>query len=174
MGFGKADNNGMRKAINEDADDGFLLKQDAWLNDEFALANLFSQMECHAEIVSCTPIQFNSNNDLDFLFASYLNGFVIDVADALKPGSGDLKLYPLDFVNAASWMISNKCLQQCGGFAPIFQHYGEDKNYADRLKFHKLKMVVCSGVGIIHDRPQELSINLEKGKYQLRCHCHPQ
>ena len=50
------------------------------------------------------------------------------------------KIYEVPFINAAIWLMSNKCLKTVGGFSPVFFHYGEDNNYCHRVIYHNLKI----------------------------------
>ena len=62
------------------------------------------------------------------------------------------EIYDIPFVNAAGWLINNACLMKVGGFDPIFFHYGEDRNYVQRIKYHGFKIGVVSGAVMVHDR----------------------
>jgi GT2 family glycosyltransferase len=101
-------------------------------------------------------------------FARYVRLFAPKLYQEILSEQLTPELHTIKFINAASWVISKPCLKKCGGFAPVFYHYGEDSNYADRAKFHGYKIAVYSGASIIHDRPQIFMIDLEKEKYRKR------
>ena len=65
---------------------------------------------------------------------------------------------------AAHWLISRDCLLKVGGFSPIFPHYGEDNNYAERTIFHGFKIGIVPGAIAIHDREYR-EISAEKRMY---------
>jgi GT2 family glycosyltransferase len=67
------------------------------------------------------------------------------------------KLFEINFVNAAAWLLPKETIKKVGGFDPLFTHWGEDNNYIDRLKYQKLKIGVCSCVRIYHDRGDALT-----------------
>ena len=60
--------------------------------------------------------------------------------------------YQVSYVNAAAWMLSLRCVQDIGGFDPLFFHYGEDRNFCQRLQYHHEKLVIVPGAYIHHDR----------------------
>jgi hypothetical protein len=61
----------------------------------------------------------------------------------------------VDFVNAAIWLVSRKCLLDVGGFDPLFFHRGEDSDYVCRARFHGYDTGVCLNAFATHARPQE-------------------
>ncbi|WP_313098792.1 glycosyltransferase family 2 protein [Epilithonimonas sp.] len=154
LGFGKANNIGLRKALDKGGDYFFLLNQDAWV-DPNTIAELVKQATKNSEYGVISPMHLNGKGDaIDYNVAEYY----------LKPSRcpqlvSDLylkkeinKLYEIEFINAAAWLISKECLKRVGGFSPTFYHYGEDENYANRLHFFKLKMGIYPFVSIYHDR----------------------
>ncbi len=56
------------------------------------------------------------------------------------------------FVNAAAWLLSRELIEKVGYFEPMFNHYGEDRNYSDRVRFHGFKTVIVKNSKIYHDR----------------------
>lgn len=59
---------------------------------------------------------------------------------------------PVDFVNAAGWLVSGECLRWVGGFHPAFFMYGEDLDYVHRLTSMGFRVGVCTGATLFHDR----------------------
>ena len=66
------------------------------------------------------------------------------------------KIYNAEFVNAAAWLISKKCIDTVGGFNPSFFHYAEDNNYIQRLKFHNINVGVVPNAIVFHDRAKRV------------------
>lgn len=66
--------------------------------------------------------------------------------------NGQSGLIPLPFVNAAFWMIPCNVLRTVGGFSPLFYHYGEDVDYANRIKHHGYLIGYSPKVFGCHDR----------------------
>jgi GT2 family glycosyltransferase len=150
LGFGRANNIGLTRALNENADYVFLLNQDAWVEID-TIEKLVSAQSSEYAILS--PVHFNGQgNSLDFGFANYLlnSATTVLISDIylnrLKP------IYEMQYVNAAAWLLNMKCVELVGGFDPSFFMYGEDGNYLQRVKYYGLKVGVCLSTKIYHDR----------------------
>lgn len=153
LGFGKANNIGFRYAIEQHADFVFLLNQDAWVKSN-TIEVLINKMKQNQEYGILSPIHLAGNeNEIDRNFLSYISANEL-MSDLVIKGGTDDKIYEVDFVNAALWLVSSKCLQVIGGFNPIFPHYGEDEDYVNRLRIHGFKIGICSHTFGVHDRPQ--------------------
>lgn len=164
VGFGKANNIGIRKAFQENADFFFLLNQDAWVETN-TIECLVEQMQNHPEYGILSPLQFYDSKTLDRKFNSYLNGKGYEMIQRLGADEGDI-IHQVRFVNAAVWMISRDCIEKVGLFAPIFDQYGEDLNYAHRCKYHDVKIGVYPKAIAYHEReqnpPKEKRVTLKK------------
>ena len=134
LGFGKANNIGMQLALKEGYDAVFLLNQDAWIGSD-TLATLAEQSVKHPEFGILSPVHLNgSGEELDKGFASYAQlASINNLPHRHEPIS-------CPFINAAFWFIPVSTLQRTGGFSPLFYHYGEDKDYVNRLHFHQYKI----------------------------------
>jgi GT2 family glycosyltransferase len=171
LGFGKANNIGLKKALHQNADYVFLLNQDAWLatNTIKVLIDIHKKYQKYAIL---SPVhfagdeQYLDNNFTNYIVQSRCNGFLSDLFND-KDNMKDI--YEIDFVNAAFWLLSKECLQNIGGFDPLFEHYGEDDDYVYRVKFHNYKIALCPKVYGYHARNQDVlnhkSSSLEKEKY---------
>ncbi|WP_293889306.1 MULTISPECIES: glycosyltransferase family 2 protein [unclassified Sphingobacterium] len=141
LGFGKANNIGLEIILKEEYDYAFLVNQDAWV-DRNCLANLIKVNTDNIGIIS--PIHYDgTETTLDHGFAEYTK-------DAITKNS--YRICP--FVNAAFWLIPNTVIRKVGGFAPIFFHYGEDKDYANRINYYGLNIVLAEEAKAYHDRQQ--------------------
>lgn len=155
LGFGQANNIGIRYALDHGVEHVFLLNQDAYLVDN-VLETLISFQKQNPQYGILSPIHITGNQKkLDKNFSSFMlkektgqfySDFVL--GNTLAP------VYEVPFVNAAAWLISKKCLETVGGFDPLFFHYGEDDNYCQRVVFHGLKIGVVPKCFIIHDRAE--------------------
>lgn len=144
LGFGKANNIGLQKAIDENYDFVLLLNQDAWL-EKNTIEALTKSMKGNNDYGIISPIQRNSNeNDIESLFKNYLNKNNVNVEAK--------ELQEVDFVNAAIWLISRKAIELVGAFDPIYPHYGEDSDYVNRLHYWGKKIGVDTSVTGYHDR----------------------
>lgn len=170
LGFGKANNIGIKKAYDNGADYVLLLNQDVWIESNM-IEKLVEYHQKNTDFDIISPIHLDgSGNNLDYNFSTYINStdckdLISDIyMNQIKP-----RLYEVKFVNAAAWLLTRKCIETVGGFNPLFYHYGEDNNYIDRLHFHGLKMGICPIAKICHDREQtNKSVFFEKGELSKR------
>lgn len=143
LGFGKANNIGMQRALDLGADYLFLLNQDAWIFDA-TIGSLVSKMRQYPELGLLSPLHFSANDaNLDQSFATYYSR---------KTEQLDKSVAVVPFVNAAAWLLSRKCVEKVGFFEPLFGHYGEDRNYSDRVKYHNFLIGIDADAKIVHDR----------------------
>lgn len=149
LGFAKANNIGIRYAIDHDADYVFLLNQDAWVEKD-TLTKLVQTFEDNENVGIASPIHLNGScSGLDKGFSNYMKGgFVSDVYMGIMKG-----YYEVPFINAAAWLISSDCIKKVGGFDTLlFVHYGEDNNYCQRVCFHGYGIWINTTCTICHDR----------------------
>jgi GT2 family glycosyltransferase len=157
LGFGKANNIGIAKAIQKGATHLFLLNQDAYLQKN-TVSKLINLSNNNPEYGILSPIHLNENGKTDYLFQSYLTDAKID------PNSNN-EIEEVNFCNAALWLVPASTFLIIGGFDPVFPHYGEDKDLVNRLKYHQLKIGVCTNVTSTHDRDSSAPLPFEKRKY---------
>ncbi|MCX2837491.1 glycosyltransferase family 2 protein [Salinimicrobium sp. MT39] len=158
LGFGAANNIGIQKAYKEHGDYIFLLNQDAWVENN-TIEKLIAIARSNKEYGVLSPMHYNGTGSaLDYNFSTFIG------ADRCKGLTSDLavrkplkEIYAVNFVNAAAWLLTRNCLETVGGFNPSFYHYSEDLNYADRVRFHQLKIGIVPSVKIFHDRQSRKS-----------------
>ena len=160
LGFGQANNIGIRYALDQGAEHVFLLNQDAYLVDS-VLEELIGFQQQNPEYGILSPIHITGNRKkLDENFSNFMlkeksgrfySDFVL--------GNTLADVYEVPFINAAAWLITRKCLETVGGFDPLFFHYGEDDNYCQRANYHGFKIGVLPQVYAIHDREDRVSNN---------------
>lgn len=153
LGFGKANNLGVKMAFDQGADFVFLLNQDVWIQSD-SIEKLVNASQSNPLYGVLSPIHSNGKGDaLDHAFGQYLNSIKDNklLTDLLLNFPLN-NIYELPFVNAAAWLITRACIQKVGGFDPIFFHYGEDENYCQRVLFHGFRIGIVPGSKIFHDR----------------------
>lgn len=152
LGFGKANNIGLKLALETNANYVFLLNQDAWIKRD-TIKRLIYISKNHPYYGIVSPIHLNNENKLDNNFASYC---IKDINSSFLLNSfkntTHSEIYPCKFVNAAAWLLPIETIKTNGGFMPIFPHYGEDANYCERVINSGLKIGFTPGETIIHDR----------------------
>ena len=165
LGFGKANNIGMEAAWRKGADFVFLLNQDAYLQKD-CIESLIEIHQKNKDYGILSPVHLNGKGDrLDRLFSIYLgyDGNKDFYSDCLL-GKPQQEVYQVPFVNAAGWLISKECMENVGGFDPMFEHYGEDENYCQRVIFKGFKIGVVPGAYIFHDREERENPKVNKGE----------
>ena len=147
-GFGAANNIGFKIAIDKGFDAVFLLNQDAWI-DRNTIGTLVSLSIKNPSVGIWSPVHLNgSGNDYDQGFANYTG---LNSLDELSRKDEFIKV---PFINAAFWLIPVRVLKKVGFFSPLFYHYGEDKDYTNRLIYHGFTVGYSPCVFGYHDREQ--------------------
>ena len=137
LGFGKANNIGMRYALDQGCDYVFLLNQDAWIMPN-TIEKMVNTMQLHPEYGIISPVQCNKeltqvhNGVIDFLAYPDHTSYTL-FSDLILDTVKDI--YSVKEMNAAAWLLPRIILETVGGFDPIFLHYGEDWNYLSRVLF---------------------------------------
>ena len=160
LGFGRANNLGMRYALDQGCDYVFLLNQDAWVEpDTFEKMVAIHQHHKEYGILGCINVTKEKDHMLD--------GFIPMISD---PSLGNMALiddmyfsrmqevYEIKYILAAAWLLPRVVLETVGGFNPIFFHFGEDDNYMQRALYHGFKIGVCPNCPIVHDSRKETQL----------------
>lgn len=159
LGFGQANNLGLKIALENKCDYAFLLNQDAWVEVN-TIADLVEAFVAEPKLGILSPIHYNGAGDaLDIFFLDYFKKSSIEYylqSRILNQNNSDI-IINTTFVNAAAWLISANCIKNIGGCDPIFFHYGEDKNYAQRVIYHGFKMGIHLHTKICHDREKRIT-----------------
>lgn len=158
LGFGQANNVGIRYALEHEADYVMLLNQDAAIAPD-ALSALLDAAQGHNALLS--PLQLNGEGTkVDQMFRKTLhqadNGLLEDflVNHEAKP------VYPTGFFAAACWFMPSSMLKEVGGFNPLFFHYGEDDNYQFRARYHGYDNLVVIKARMYHDRGEHGDVEI--------------
>lgn len=155
LGFGQANNIGIREALKADANFVFLLNQDAQITPN-TLEILIAVARQNPTLGIISPMQMNGENTaFDSGFLAYLlkntqNNFFSDLyLNRLE------NWYPMSLVSAAAWLIRRDCLEAVGGFDPLFFMYGEDDDLCNRVTFHGFGIAIVPTAKIFHHRNKE-------------------
>ena len=148
LGFGQANNVGIRYAMDNGADFVMLLNQDASIKAD-AIQLLVNASD---GLSMLSPMQLNGDGSrLDKHFKKSLldsdNGWVDDVAVSKCKA-----MYKTNEVCAACWFMPRALIEKIGGFNPLFFHYGEDNNFLQRLDYHNISTFVIPHAFMCHDR----------------------
>lgn len=155
IGFGQANNIGLRYALDNGYDYVFLLNQDAWLHTNDCIERLVQAAEHQPEYMIMSALWlYGSGERITKGSKQHMialervgNDFVSD----LYLGNTLQEVYETDYICAAAWLLPRKTLEQIGGFDPLFFHRGEDDNYMQRVHYHGGKIGLCAKACICHD-----------------------
>ncbi len=149
LGFGQANNVGIKFALDHQADYILLLNQDATIKPD----TVEQMLKVCDEKSLVSPVQLNGDGTrLDRLFKYVLlqaDNQLID--DMLVKGHVN-GAYENGMYAAACWFLPATVIKKIGGFNPLFFQYSEDYNYLHRIKYHHLRVVLATRAFMCHDR----------------------
>jgi len=160
LGFGQANNIGIEYSQKNNSDYIFLLNQDVQVEGN-TISNLVQVLEENKDFGVLSPLHFNGKGDkYDYNFKRYMELSV-----------GNKNLLETKFVNAAAWMVKTDVFLKYGAFSKEFFHYGEDRNFCDRLNYFDIKIGISKNSKIFHDRVEENNFkkNIILCKAMLKC-----
>lgn len=153
-GFGYSNNQALQLSMQDGIEYVFLLNQDAWIEDE-TIDQLVNVHKNNPQYGILSPIHLRGDGQaLDMKFATFVaqsENYKL-ISDMYLHRNNMDEIYKVGFVNAAAWLITRECFEYVGGFAPIYHHYGEDMDYANRVIYHGFKIGICPSAIIHHDR----------------------
>jgi GT2 family glycosyltransferase len=168
-GFGQANNIGIIHALRMNMDYILLLNQDTTVQPH-AIALLVDSIAGKSDrFAVVSPMHLNDiGSGLDDGFRNFLKKSLDkSEIDRLVEGVGD-KIVEIDFVNAAAWLIPADVFRKVGGFAPLFFHYGEDRDFVNRIRFHGYRIGVLPNSRIQHYRGNRKP--LTEWKFEKKVH----
>lgn len=170
LGFGKANNLGIKLALEQGADYLFLLNQDAWI-EKNTLSELLKVAEIDKSFGIISPLHLNgSGTGLDKLFSHCIAPSIHNL-DHYYFSDLTVKqvkeFYQVPFINAAAWLLPKNTIKKVGFFDKLFYHYGEDINYCQRLTYHDLKIVFVPDAKIFHDR-EARDLKIKNGTIEIK------
>ncbi len=139
LGFGRANNLGIAKALKAGALFVLLVNQDARVAPEMC-EQLVQSAHRHPEYGVLSPIHRSYDGEqMDGPFATYVKQtapqFFRDLsAQQVQP------VYSVYFVPAALWLLRREALEEVGGFDPSFFMYGEDDDLVQRFSHTRWKV----------------------------------
>lgn len=166
LGFGKANNLGFKLALEDECTNFLLLNQDASITwDE--IKYLSEQQSINNEYGILSPLHKYNETTVDKLHLKSIHKNGLEYFNDLLCGKLTKEIYEIDYTNAAIWLISKECIENVGGFDPLFPHYGEDSEYAQRIKHFGYKIGLCPTVKGYHFRQQENDRKMNKSLYYV-------
>ena len=142
LGFGAANNIGMRYALDNGYDYVYLLNQDAWILPD-TVGKLVGANQADESFVLLSPVQMNDGlEEMNKRFGTRIVKSRTEIGE---------DLWSVPFVMAAHWLISRKCLEEVGLFSPLFFMYGEDDNYCSRVLYRGYRIGIVPSAKAVHD-----------------------
>lgn len=149
LGFGQANNVGLRYALKHESEYVLLLNQDAAIAPD-TLSLMISQSDGKSLM---SPLQLNSDgSQLDFMFRIRMRAVQDMFFDDITIRHHLKEQYSMPNFPAACWLMPKSLIEKIGGFNPLFFHYGEDDNYHNRIRYHNKRTIVIPQAFIYHDR----------------------
>lgn len=157
LGFGQANNYAINLALSSGAEYLMLLNQDAWVAPD-TVGQLLQGIAPESGILVLSPMQMDASGmELDLYFKRYLEEagytFGAGVVHSDRPVA---RYLDVPFVNAATWFMHTRTILRVGGFDPIFFHYGEDRQFAARVRYLGGSIRVDTRCMIYHDRADRI------------------
>lgn len=149
LGFGQANNVGIRYALSRESDYVLLLNQDATISSD-ALERMLSTSDGDSLL---SPLHLNGDGTrIDEMFRFSLRDSKNTMLDDLliRHELGDC--YESAEICAACWLMPTSLIRKIGGFNPLFFHYSEDNNYYHRLQYHGIRTILVPKAQMYHDR----------------------
>lgn len=149
VGFGKANNQGMRIALAEGADYVYLLNQDAWLEPD-TITRLIDIQRRHPDYGVVSPAQVLGDRKKPY--EGYRSAVSLCPAclDDMIMGCVD-EIYQYRDAPAAHWLMTCESLRKVGLFSPSFTYRGEDNELGMRFERKGIKVGIAPGVVAVHD-----------------------
>lgn len=142
LGFGAANNLLIEEAIAREYQGVYLLNQDAQIQAS-AIRALAEYSLSHPSIGILSPTHLSASGEIERGFSHYLpSGYGSDFTE-------------VPFINAAHWYLPRHTLRSVGGFSPLFYHYGEDLDYAHRVRAKGYTVGFLPQVTAFHYRSDE-------------------
>lgn len=150
LGFGQANNVGIRYALTHDATHLLLLNQDAWV-DPNMIEKLLPYSDANSLVSPLHMTGEGDQMDCNFHNNAFLKSRELTrMEQDIQTGHTDR--YYTDEINAACWFLPRTILEEVGGFNPLFFHYAEDNDYLQRLHYHNKGIYIVPSTRVYHDR----------------------
>ncbi|WP_158218717.1 glycosyltransferase family 2 protein [Roseateles aquatilis] len=137
LGFGRANNIGIARALADGAQQVFILNQDTVLAPD-AIEHLRREAAADASLGILCPLQLDGDGGamdptfLRYYAAPHATAYLTDAVMG-RPLAGHYRAHSLP---AAAWLLTREFLEQVGGFDPLFFLYCEDDDLCARARHH--------------------------------------
>ena len=160
LGFGIANNVGIKYAMDHGADYIFLLNMDMRIEPD-TVETLLQISQKNPDFSLVSPLCFNfENNAFEQMFFESLGNRNIKYNDDARFFFSESyfnkrfskELYKSSYINAAHWFMPVETIRKVGGFNPVFYPiYAEDAEFLDRLWERHMKVGFTPLTKVFHD-----------------------
>ena len=169
LGFGRANNIGIARALDLGAEHVFLLNQDAHVATD-ALELLLRLSAKNPTIGILCPMQLDAEGratDPTFL-RYYLAVHASAMLDDALLGRPLKTQYTVAAAPAAAWLLTRRFLKEVGGFDPLFFMYCEDDDLCSRACHHGYQVAVVPAALFYHGRGFHSQVKSETRSLKIR------
>ena len=162
IGFGRANNLGIKYALDAGADIIGLINPDIWLEANWAeeIRKTFYQ-ENILGLVAPLQLCYNSYSPTGWTRAA----LGIDSLDNLKP---EFSTFTVDWIEASALFIRREVFEKIGGFDPLFNLYYEDNDFCRRARLAGFKLAVITNAKYHHYGGSTVG-GRESTEHNIRC-----
>jgi len=153
LGFGRANNIGIARALADGARQVFLLNQDTVLAPD-AIAHLLREAAADPSLGILCPLQLDGDGRamdptfLRYYVAPHATAYLTDAV----MGHPIAPHYRAHALPAAAWLLTREFLEQVGGFDPLFFLYCEDDDLCARARHHGFGIALVPAASFRHLR----------------------
>ena len=150
LGFGRAINLGFKYGLESGYDYFLILNQDGELESDTILQlTNFAKGLKPDDWGFISPWNKDSEGNTEHYFEDNLNKRSGRHAQTII---GHYKVIPVDFINAACWLVNPKVIEKLKGFDKRFFMYGEDFDFCNRARYFGYKMYVLPEIVCFHHK----------------------
>lgn len=165
LGFGVANNVGIKYALSKGADYVALLNQDAKLHEN-TLEKLFHYAESYPNYGILSPM-FHSydGNELDLFLLKWVYYYDLSLASDIFFRRENEVYDNLQLIPAAMWFIRKKAIEEVGVFDPLYFMYKEDDDLWTRMKKKGWNVGFFPKALVYHYTSKDNSFTIKKRKW---------
>ena len=179
LGFGIANNVGIKYAIDHGAEYLFLLNMDMLIEPD-TIETLLKISQRNPDFSLISPMCFNfEKNALEQMFFESLTNknlqYDFDArlffSEAYFQKRFSKELYESTYINAAHWFMPIETIKQVGGFNPVFYPiYAEDAEFLNRLGKRNFKVGFTPSARVFHDTEKRAKASVLDDSHSI-CIC---
>ena len=169
LGFGRANNIGIARALADGAAQVFILNQDTVLAPD-AIAELQREAARDPTLGILCPLQLDGDGAamdptfLRYYVAPHATAYLTDAV----MGHAIAGHYRAHALPAAAWLFTREFLEQVGGFDPLFFLYCEDDDLCARARHHRFGIALVPAATFRHLRGFHVPASTEPVGRRLR------